>query len=1041
MKIICPSCGADFQLNPDQVLGEGLQIKCPACLHVFMAYADGSTASVSDVEQPAGDEPGKPLLPPPPPPPPPRASQPSVPPPVPSVDSTGSSDVFDFSFGSAASVPPPVAELPPAIDPTDTGDDFDFSFGIQNETMPPQHSPEPVSTLGNLFDDLENLPQPKVVDAELPTPKIDIDLPGLPVDRTESVSESVDDVVDVSASLQAPEFVDEHPEVVSPTPPSSEVGKVLEKKSSGPLYLVLGGMILLGVVCSALYFGGLNEVQQTIVKPVKTELATATNQPTVKSLPTADQTPATLAQIAGFMTKLEQLELSIKEEQPSTQVALDTYLALACLQFRSHQYFCANAKKAFGKLKDDDRTLRALALRLAQNDPKARKLVATFVGANPKDGLGHMLAGYAAEQIGELESAVNHFATAYELRPEFAQAIRVSTEISIRRGDYEGAEASLSYLEEMIPRSFPSLYLRARLEHEKPEGDLSRAMKVLDEAGALSPLAVRKGDRALVHELRAKLFRRAGKIKETIAALSKAARLNPGNEELLALLGSIYFERNEYDPALMQIRQLEKNGKTTPELLVLKADCYLRMGQKSKAVDIITKAKAKFPNSASLLLFEGDILTGDRNYNGAEKSYSKAIELRPLDVGIQLKLAQLLMAQSKIEQAKTLLESRLKVDPNSPDLLVGYARMRKQLGDIGGGRADYDPSSKHYAKALKQDASDNDVRIEYVDVLIKLGQTQEAGAELNRVMSAGHLKESVAYLNGRVLAQRGKHEEAYTFYEQAKDAYTEDPQFFVDMAFAAFESGNYSDAMTLLDTARLLDNKRSDIYNLLGRTAFQQTLYDLAIRHLKQAIKLDGQATGHRYWLAKAHLRRNELGKAIKELDRVIREVTKKMKPNSIECDTYYLRAKMLRAEGLSSWARALRLLDVHLKCAPNHGAAYLARGQIHADYRSLPEARKDFGRAATLALKSNQPRIAAQALHESAKILKREARFSRADLLSVLEKAVQSDTSFAPPHRDLCALLLQEEPRRAKVHCKAYLSAAPKGLYATEVRELLRNL
>ena len=81
----------------------------------------------------------------------------------------------------------------------------------------------------------------------------------------------------------------------------------------------------------------------------------------------------------------------------------------------------------------------------------------------------------------------------------------------------------------------------------------------------------------------------------------------------------MYFSRNEYDPALMQIRQLEKDGKTTPQLLVLKADCYVRMGQREKAVSIIKEAKTKFPKSG-LLLFEGDLLTEDRNYNGAEKS-------------------------------------------------------------------------------------------------------------------------------------------------------------------------------------------------------------------------------------------------------------------------------------------------------------------------------------------------------------------------------------------------------------------------------------
>jgi tetratricopeptide (TPR) repeat protein len=961
---------------------------------------------------------------------------------VPSVDSSGSSDVFDFSFGSAASAPPPIGEPPAFSESVDTGDDFDFSFGIQNETAPPKRSPEPSSSLGNLFDDLEDLPQPKASDAELPAPKSQVDLPGLPDEAPADPIEEIEEIEDSAASLQAPEFTEQSIDETPVVPSAPVATLVSEKKNSGPLYLVLGGMILLGVVCSALYFGGLNDGPTPVVRAVKPVASEADKEKSsAPSVDESDKKSATLAQVVGFMTKLEALEMRIKEEDPSTQVALDTYLALACLQFPDHRYFCANAKSAFSKLKDDDVSAHALGLRLTQNDVKARGLVAKASKVSPQDGLLNMLAGYAAEQVGELEKAVNHFATAYELRPEFAQAIRISTEISIRRGDYEGAEASLSHLEDTIPQSFPSLYLRARLEHEKPQGDVERAMKSLGQAERLPPLLIRKGDLALVYELKAKLLRRDGKLKETISALSKAARLNPANGELLSLLGSIYFERNEYDPALMQIRQLEKDGKTTAELLVLKADCYLRMGQRKKAVAIIDEAKARYPKSASLFLFEGDILTDDRNYKGAEKAYAQAIALRPFDVGIQLKLAKLLMAQSKIEQAKTLLESKLKIDPNSPELLVGYARMRKQLGDMGGGAQDYKASRQHFSQALRQDASDNDVRLEYVDVLIKLNATQAAASELSRVMGAGHLKESVAYLNGRVLAQKGQFEDAYASYEQARSAYDQDPQFFVFMASSAFESKQYDESMKLLDIARLLDNKRSDVYNLLGRTAYQQSMYDLSIRNLKQAIKLDGQHTGHRYWLARAHLRRNETAKARKEFDRIIREVSKNKQLDTIECDSYYLRAQMLREEGSSSWARAVRLLNRHLECAPKHAEAYLLRGKIHADYRSLADARKDFERAASLAAQLKQSRTASQAFYETAKVLKREPRFLRADLIELFSKSVTADASYAPPHRDLCALLSQSEPKRAKVHCKAYLNAAPKGLYASEVRELLRNL
>ena len=88
---------------------------------------------------------------------------------------------------------------------------------------------------------------------------------------------------------------------------------------------------------------------------------------------------------------------------------------------------------------------------------------------------------------------------------------------------------------------------------------------------------------------------------------------------------------------------------------------------------------------------------------------------------------------------------------------------------------------------------------------------------------------------------------------------------------------------------------------------------------------------------------RNENKSAGKELDRIIREVSSEKVLNDLECESYFLRAKMLRNEGLSSWARALRLLDSHLACAPKHGAAYLVRGRIHADYRSLEKARRGF--------------------------------------------------------------------------------------------------
>ena len=58
--------------------------------------------------------------------------------------------------------------------------------------------------------------------------------------------------------------------------------------------------------------------------------------------------------------------------------------------------------------------------------------------------------------------------------------------------------------------------------------------------------------------------------------------------------------------------------------------------------------------------------------------------------------------------------------------------MRKQLGDIGGADA-VQSAREHYSAALKQNASLNEVRLEYIDVLEAPGEVDKAGGELARV--------------------------------------------------------------------------------------------------------------------------------------------------------------------------------------------------------------------------------------------------------------------------------------------------------------------
>ena len=71
----------------------------------------------------------------------------------------------------------------------------------------------------------------------------------------------------------------------------------------------------------------------------------------------------------------------------------------------------------------------------------------------------------------------------------------------------------------------------------------------------------------------------------------------------------------------------------------------------------------------------------------------------------------------------------------------------------------------------------------------------------------------------------------------------------------------------------------------------------------------------------------------------------------------------------------------------------------------------------ADLAGVAKKRRVAAEAFFEAGQVLKRERRFEQSELVELFQKSVKSDPKFAPPHRDLCTLFAQDQPRVAKTH------------------------
>ena len=155
MKVVCPSCGADYRVNEEKVPAEGQSITCPSCQATFLVFSDGTTSS--DAIDSGGRSTPPPL-------PPTPLDDASVPPPPPDGldDLLAPPEIDDLSddleltddptFVGAGAVPQPPSSpvddhAPPSpLDLDDVGaasqpvadvDDFDFSFGATDSVARP----------------------------------------------------------------------------------------------------------------------------------------------------------------------------------------------------------------------------------------------------------------------------------------------------------------------------------------------------------------------------------------------------------------------------------------------------------------------------------------------------------------------------------------------------------------------------------------------------------------------------------------------------------------------------------------------------------------------------------------------------------------------------------------------------------------------------------------------------------------------------------------------------------------------------------------
>jgi Flp pilus assembly protein TadD len=210
-----------------------------------------------------------------------------------------------------------------------------------------------------------------------------------------------------------------------------------------------------------------------------------------------------------------------------------------------------------------------------------------------------------------------------------------------------------------------------------------------------------------------------GEFKDAIVEYQKALELQPANLPVQMNLALAYYKSADISHAAAELERVltERPGERQPALLL--SDCYLRLGENRKAIDLLTPFEQQTPDDKAI-----DYMLGTALIRDGQTARGELLVDRILRDGDSAE-AHLLLGESRVwahDFAGALEELRksLAINPQLPSLNGYYGTALANLGDTEGAEA-------ALRKELALDATDYAANFQLGKLLMPDDPTQARG--------------------------------------------------------------------------------------------------------------------------------------------------------------------------------------------------------------------------------------------------------------------------------------------------------------------------
>jgi Tfp pilus assembly protein PilF len=258
----------------------------------------------------------------------------------------------------------------------------------------------------------------------------------------------------------------------------------------------------------------------------------------------------------------------------------------------------------------------------------------------------------------------------------------VSIDESVAAGSTEKGEASLNHAVALAPGYAEAELLLAAVSIRK--GDYGAAVATLRQLGQQHPEIIQ------AQTLLADAYRAQGDLDNAFVVCRQLAKELPKIPQPLMMIGTLYAQQNKREEARKAFGEALALAPDYPPALEHLVDLDLMDKDFAGALKRVNERIGRNPKLAEPQILLARVYFAQRDWGKAEVALKKAIELQPDVPAAYSMLAELYLATQRQEKALADLQDAVARNPKDTDALMLMAMIQDQQGNYAAARASYE---------------------------------------------------------------------------------------------------------------------------------------------------------------------------------------------------------------------------------------------------------------------------------------------------------------------------------------------------------------